>query len=165
MLHVTALNERSRDEFCRLFDSYYKELDCDDDTAHLLDEYVLPDCLAGLIRIYMIYENDEAAGFVIFQIDDIDNDWNLKEGWGDIREIYISPSHRRKGLGKFLLYSAEMFLKENGADRAYCLPYKKAEQFFTDCGYKKTDVYNGDFDCFVYEKLSLENCECKKSGT
>ena len=55
-----------------------------------------------------------------------------------------------------------MKLKEAGAKKSYCLPYAKAIPFFTACGYKKTDDYNSELDCFVYEKPSLNNCDCKK---
>ena len=71
-----------------------------------MDEYILPDLLAGLIRIELLKDGDTYAGFVIYQKDDIDNEWNFKEGWGDVREIYVIPSKRRKGYGEFLLYTA-----------------------------------------------------------
>ena len=135
MLHVYALKDTDMAVFEELFKQYYAELGCTDDTAHLVEEYVIPDMLASLLHVDLIAENGEISGFIIYQIDDINNDWNLKEGWGDIREIYISPSRRRKGLGKFLLYSAEMKLKEAGAEKAYCLPCESAVPFFTSCGY------------------------------
>ena len=161
MIKVTPLNDTCKDEFARLFGLYYRELDCADDTAHLIDEYILPDLLAGLIKIDMLSEEGKYIGFVIYQKDDIDNDWNKKEGWGDIREIFIIPPLRRKGYGKFLLYTAEYRLKESGADKAYCLPEERSVPFFTACGYEKTDEYDGDLDAFVYAKTNLSNCKCK----
>ena len=109
-------------------------------------------------KIDILHDGEKYAGFVIYQTDDINNDWNLKEGWGDVREIYVSPSSRRQGLGKFLLFTAEMKLKESGINRAYCLPYEESASFFTACGYEKTDDYNEDLDCFVYTKTNLKNC-------
>ena len=160
MLHVFPLRDDFREEFTRLFKDYYTELDCADDVNHLIDEYIIPDILAGLIKADLLKDGDDIVGFVIYQIDDINNEWNLKEGWGDIREIYVAPSSRRKGLGKFLLYTAEMKLKEAGAEKAYCLPYEEAVPFFTACGYNQTQEYCEELDCPVFEKLSLENC-CK----
>ena len=160
MIKVAPLTDAFTENFKTLFTEYYTELDCGENVPHLLDEYILPDLLAGLIRIELLQEGEKFIGFVIYQVDDIDNDWNFKEGWGDIREIYVSPDCRKKGYGKFLLYTAEMKLKESGIPRAYCLPYEKSVPFFTACGYKKTDGYCEDLDCAVYEKTNLNNC-CK----
>ena len=157
MLHVYPLKDTGRADFEKLFKEYYAELDCSDDTAHLVDEYIIPDMLAGLLHVDLIAEGGEISGFIIYQIDDIENEWNFKEGWGDIREIYISPSRRRNGLGKFLLYTAEMKLKEEGASRAYCLPCAGAVPFFTACGYSDSSEYCEDLDCNVFEKNNLNN--------
>lgn len=162
MLKVVPLNDKTKDGFCALFGDYYAELDCAEDISHLIDEYIIPDLLSGLLKIDMLFINDVAAGFVVYQIDGAENEWNLKEGWGNIREIYVAPEHRKRGNGKFLLFTAEMKLKENGAEKCYCLPYDAAEKFFVACGYYKTEQYNEELDCNVFEKLSLENCECKK---
>ena len=160
MLQISPLNDKARKEFIMLFTAYYDELGCGDDVNHLIKEYIIPDLLAGLIKIDMLTEGKVYAGFVIYQIDDITNDWNLKEGWGDIREIYVAPARRRQGFGKFLLYTAEMKLRESGAQKSYALPAEGAEEFFAACGYKKTEDYSEDLDCFIYEKLNLNNCEC-----
>lgn len=157
MLHVYPLKDADRNSFEKLFCDYYAELDCGEDAKHLIGEYIIPDLIAGLLHIDLINDNDECAGFIIYQIDDINNDWNLQEGYADIREIYIAPEYRRKGTGRFLLYSAEMKLKEAGAKKAYCLPYAKAIPFFTACGYRNTDRYNDELDCFIFEKNSLNN--------
>ena len=160
MLKVFALQDNFKDEFAKLFSEYYSELGCDDDCGHLIDEYILPDLLAGLLRIDLMQDGDALCGFVIYQKDDIDNDWNFKEGWGDIREIYISPEFRKRGYGKFLLYTAEMKLKERGVNRAYCLPYASSVPFFIACGYTRTEQYSEELDCHVYIKEDLNN-KCK----
>lgn len=164
MICVTSLTDETRGVFEKLFAAYYEELGCEEDSAHLVEEYVIPDLLAGLLQAEMLYDDGTPVGFVIRQIDDIDNEWCFREGWGDIRELYIVPSLRRQGLGKFLLYTAEMKLKEAGADKAYCLPAAGTEGFFTACGYQKTDEYDDEFDCYVYEKHDLNNCECKRQS-
>ncbi len=160
MIKVAPLSDETQKEFEKLFDEYYSELDCDENVPHLLAEYILPDLLAGLIKIDVLKDGDVYAGFVIYQKDDIDNEWNFKEGWGDIREIFVAPSHRRQGLGKFLLYTAEMKLREAGAEKAYCLPVEGTEEFFVSCGYARGNEYSEDLDTFVYEKLNLKN-KCK----
>lgn len=161
MIKVSPLTDTAKNEFTRLFSDYYGELDCADYVPRLIDDYIIPDLLAGLIKIDILHDGKDYAGFVIYQLDDIDNEWNYKEGWGDIREIYVAPSSRGRGLGKFLLFTAEMKLKELGADKVYCLPYEKSADFFAACGYKKTDGYNDELDCPVYEKHNLNN-HCKR---
>lgn len=161
MLKISPLNDLARKPFEELFAAYYFELGCDDDASHLVDEYIIPDLLAGQISIDILQDGEEFAGFVIYQIDDIGNDWNFKEGWGDIREIYVIPSRRREGLGKFLLYTAEMKLRESGATRAYSLPEEESEKFFAACGYERTEGYNPDLDSIVYEKHDISN-KCRE---
>ena len=160
MVKVSPLKDNEKQNFAKLFTDYYSELDCADDAAHLAEEYVIPDLLAGLISVDMLYDGWQTAGFIIYQTDDIDNDWNVKEGWGDVREIYVVPSLRRQGLGRFLLYTAEMKLKECGVQKAYCLPCAGSEGFFRACGYVGSASFNEDTDCFVFEKTNLNN-KCK----
>lgn len=165
MLHVTPLKDNLKDSLYEMFTAYYGELGCEEDCLHLLNEYVLPDILAGLVKCDILEEDGKACGFVLYQIDDIDNEWNFKEGWGDVREIYIAPERRKKGLGKFLLYTAEMKLKEAGADKCYCLPEENAQNFFTACGYTKSQTFNEDLDCFAFEKTNLNNgCRDRQNG-
>ena len=158
MIKVSPLNDATQAQFEKLFTEYYSELGCDDDCEHLLREYILPDLLAGLIKIDILQDGDTYAGFVVYQIDGIENDWNFKEGWGDIREIYVAPSHRRQGLGRFLLYTAEMKLRESGATQSYALPAEDSVPFFTACRYTQTDEYNQELDCPVFVKENLNNC-------
>ena len=160
MVKVSPLKDNEKQNFAKLFTDYYSELDCADDAAHLAEEYVIPDLLAGLISVDILYDGGQTAGFIIYQTDDIDNDWNFKEGWGDVREIYVVPSLRRQGLGRFLLYTAEMKLKERGVQKAYCLPCAGSEGFFRACGYVGSASFNEDTDCFVFEKTNLNN-KCK----
>ncbi len=160
MIAVLPLQDNRMADFEPLFKAYYEELDCDADAQETIDACVLPDVLAGMIFVDIIYEDDVPCGFAIRQIDTMDNDWCWREGWGDIREMYISPASRRKGLGKFLLFTEEMKLREAGAKEAYCLPVEEAEPFFAACGYVKTDQYDSDTDCYVFEKPDLNNHEC-----
>ena len=162
MLQVSPLTDVLKDKFAEMFEAYYKELGCDEDGRHIAEEYIIPDLLAGLLKIDILREDGEAAGFVIYQKDESANDWNFKEGWGDVREIFVLPSRRRQGLGKFLLYTAEMKLRESGVEHCYCLPTITAEEFFKQCGYTDSGVYNPEMDCNVFEKLSLLNGDCCK---
>ncbi len=152
MPQILTLNENYVDGFEKLFTAYYTELDCGEDIPHLLDEYVIPDFKAGLISIQLLKDGEVFAGFVIYQKDDLNHEWNLREGWGDVREIYVTPSHRRAGFGKALLLAAECDMKGLGVDKCYCLPTDESVKFFETCGYMRGNLYNEELDCFVYEK-------------
>lgn len=160
MITVSSVKDNTKDEFLQLFEMYYTELDCDEDAAHIAEEYVLPDVLSGLLSVDLIRDGETFVGFAIYQTDDVKSDFCLKEGWGDIREIFILPEYRRQGLGKFLLYTAEMKLRESGAEKSFTLPTPAAEEFFVSCGYVKTDEHNAELDCYVFEKHDLTN-KCK----
>lgn len=163
MIKCYPLKDFKKDEFCALFSAYYAELGCDEDTGHLLEEYVLPDYLCGLLSIDMLDDGDETVGFIIYQIDGIENEWCKKQGFGDVREIYVAPSHRRQGLGRFMLFSAELKLKEAGAKQAFALPFEGTESFFAACGYADGGEYCEELDCNYYIKTNLNNT-CKRCG-
>lgn len=159
MVRVFPLNDKYAETFGKMFADYYDELGCDENTEHLVKEYVLPDLLAGLLRVDLIEEDGAVCGFCIYQTDEPGNDWNFKDGWGDIREIYVTMNRRRRGLGRFLLYTAEMRLKETGTENIYALPDADAADFFAACGYELTDEECAELDCNVFVK-SAKNCCC-----
>ena len=162
MIRVFPLNDRYADIFGKMFADYYDELGCDEDAEHLVREYVLPDLIAGLLRGDMKEEGGEACGVCIYQQDEPGNDWNFKDGWGDIREIYVIMAKRRRGLGRFLLGTAEMRLKEAGAKNVYALPTSEAADFFAACGYELTDEVCPELECNVFSK-PLGGCRCGKN--
>lgn len=158
MLKLYPLQDLSLTTFKTLFSRYYGELGCDDDCDHLLDEYVVPDYLAGLLSVDLLDDDGETVGFIIYQTDDITNEWNRKEGWGDIREIFLTCDARGKGYGKFMLYAAEMKLRERGAQKIYALPPESSLGFFRACGYADSGEYDGELDCPVYIKTGCNGC-------
>ncbi len=146
-MEISELTPQYLSAFEKLFTDYYTELGCDDDCAHLLSEYVLPDFEARLLQIYLCKDED-VCGFIIFQRDDIDNDWNFKEGWGDIRELYVSQGSRKKGFGKALVRFAEGEL----GGKIYTLPTEESEPFFMKCGYSDSGEYCAELDNKVFTK-------------
>lgn len=154
---VREITEKYFPAFEKLFCDYYAELDCEDDPLHLFKEYVLPDLKAGLFRTGVAIKESnnrggEIVGFVIFQIDDVLNDWNFKEGCGDVRELYVIPSLRKKGIGRALLSFAEAALKADGASEIYTLPTEESERFFIKCGYADAGEYCAEADNKVFGK-------------
>ncbi|MCD8040850.1 MAG: GNAT family N-acetyltransferase [Clostridia bacterium] len=162
MVKVFPLRDTYAEKFKDMFMVYYLELGCEENGAHLAEEYVIPDMLAGLLRVDIIEEDGNICGFCIYQTDSKENEWNFKEGFGDIREIYIESDCRKKGLGKFILYTAEMKLKESGVKEIYTLADGDAAGFFAACGYELTSEECEELDCNVYLKTaSACGCSCK----
>lgn len=152
-MRINVLTEKTRAAFCALFKEYYDELDCGEDTDHLLDEYVLADFDAQLLKI-AVAEEDEVCGFVIYQTDSIENEWCLREGMGTVRELYVRPRFRGKGCGGALLAYAEDRFKDGGVKRVYVLPADGTQGFFISAGYAESDEYCEDTDCnFFYKEL------------
>ena len=152
IMTIRSLKERDLRSLKELFCSYYEELGCDDDPLPLFTDCVAPDWRANLLSIAVAEEGEKLCGFIIFQIDDVINDWCFAEGKGDIREIYVGRSERRKGLGKALLLFAENALKNTGAKEVYLLPTDESEGFFISCGYKDIGDYCAELDCKVFGK-------------
>ena len=153
-MDIVAPDGRNRAAFCKLFKDYYSELDCDEDIEHLLDEYVLADYAAGLLSIAVAREGDAACGFVIWQVDARENEWCLKEGMGTVRELYVAPAARQKGMGSALVRYAEGKLAAQGADTLYVLPAEGSQAFFLSLGYAEADEYCEETDCnFFYKQV------------
>ena len=138
--------------FKKLFCDYYAELDCEEDPLPLFDDYLLPDLKAGLFGAGVTEVDGEVGGSVIFQIDDLLNDWNFKEGAGDVRELYVAPAFRGRGLGTALLSYAENSLTSDGAREIYTLPVEECESFFIARGYADGGEYCADSDNKVFVK-------------
>lgn len=95
MIKITPLTDTNVSHFNKMFNDYYSELDCDEDVCHLLDEYVIPDIKAGLIFADLLEADGVFAGFVIYQRDDIDNEWCPMEGWRYTRDIRLSRTQEK----------------------------------------------------------------------
>ncbi len=139
--------------FEKLFCDYYAELDCEEEPLHLFNEYLLPDLQANLFDVAVSVDGGTVTGFAVFQIDDILNDWNFKEGCGDIRELYVAPAFRRRGAGSALLLFAENKLADSGAREIYTLPVEESETFFYCRGYSDTGEYCAEADNKVFGKI------------
>ncbi len=151
-MEVKLISKKDYKRFEKLFCDYYVELDCEDDPLHLFREYVLADLKANLLQAALCVSCGNAEGFVIFQTDDVINDWCFKDGWGDVRELYVMPSLRQQGFGTALLKFAEEALKKAGAQNIYTLPTEESEKFFLSRGYSDTGEYCAELDNKVFGK-------------
>lgn len=151
-MRVRPVPENGFQAFEKLFCDYYAELDCDEAPLPIFTDYLLPDFKAGLFDVGVCEVDGEIVGFIIFQIDDLINDWNFKEGFGDVRELYVAPAFRRRGVGSALLAYAEASLAASGATEIYTLPVEECENFFISRGYSDGGEYCADADNKVFVK-------------
>lgn len=94
----------------------------------------------GIIHIAMALENSSPIGFSVYQIDSPQSDWCKRPGWGSIREFYIQPPHRSKGLGTQLAAWTEDQLRRLGAQSLY-LTADDAIPFWEHCGFSNTHEF------------------------
>ncbi|MCM1438341.1 MAG: GNAT family N-acetyltransferase [Roseburia sp.] len=154
---IRPICESDLPAFKQLFCDYYSELDCEDDPLSLFDDLLLPDLKAELFAVGVAECGEKVCGFVIYQTDDVLNDWNFKEGCGDVRELYVAPAFRRRGAGSALLNFAEKQLLADGASEIYLLPVEESEAFFIKRGYLDSGEYCPEADNKVFGK----NCHKK----
>ena len=133
---VRPIEKRDYTAFRSMFTDYFNELDCEDDPECTFDEYLLPDFESGGFSVAVAEENGAVIGFVIYQIDELIGEWNFKEGWGDVREMFVAFEHRGRGIGSALLKYAEDALLNEGADGVYLLPVEEYEEYFLHRGYE-----------------------------
>lgn len=90
---------------------------------------------AGILRLDLLEHGGEAAGFAIYQIDTPQSDWCERVGWGFIREVYVRPSARGRGLGRFWAQYLCAQLTSMGARGIY-LTADDAQGFWQACGFE-----------------------------
>ena len=73
---------------------------------------------------------------------------------GDVRELYVSPAERQKGVGSALLSFAEGQLKAAKVKEVYTLPTEGSEAFFLAKDYLEADEFCEETGCnFFYKEL------------
>ncbi|MDR2687256.1 MAG: GNAT family N-acetyltransferase [Oscillospiraceae bacterium] len=105
---------------------------------------IVADCLAqGEFWTYLARDGGALRGFVIAQVDGEGKDWCKRPGWGFIRELYVAPSHRGKGVAGKLVRRAECSILQSGASRVYLTT--DLTGFWEAMGYTNSgEVYEGN---------------------
>jgi len=138
---IQPLTPEREADFASLFLSYFQELEKEDPqplNPGIITEKLIPFILdqwrKGLIHIELCMTDLAAAGFSIYQIDHPESDWCKRPGWGFIREFYIRPESRRKGLGHAMAAHVVAALKDMGTAQVY-LTSDNAVAFWQHCGF------------------------------
>lgn len=102
-----------------------------------------------------IIKKDKICGFIIYQIDSELSDWNLKTGYGYIREFYIAKDYRGKGLGTLLVENAENSLKSLGVDNVYLTSAESeaVKNFYVKNKYTTNNIICAENGNVIYEKV------------
>lgn len=148
MIKIRKLLKDKYEIFTKMFCDYFDELGENIDKEIIIDKIINKQIIKSVESKVcyvdlMIYENKE-IGFIIYQIDSSDSDWNEREGQGFIREFYIEKKYRNKGLGSLLLKNAESKLKKLGATSIYLNSgnNRSTIQFYESKGYENEHIKN-----------------------
>ena len=137
---IIPYEQTHRQILSSLLTDYFTELGSDipEQIIHgKLMDLIERQCRAGIIHTVIAVTEDLPIGFSIFQIDSTESDWCKRPGWGFIREFYIIPAFRKKGMGRLLARYTEDALRHLGTRQLY-LTADNATAFWQRCGWRLT---------------------------
>lgn len=138
---IQAYTSDRKPQLAKLLTAYFLEISDDlseDIIREKLTDFIHQQHQKGVVSISFVLDGTAAAGFSIYQIDTPESDWCKRPGWGFIREFYISPPYRKKGIGRLLCRHTEQQLCSLGAARLY-LTADNAIPFWQKCGWTHTE--------------------------
>jgi ribosomal protein S18 acetylase RimI-like enzyme len=91
----------------------------------------------GIVCLGVLVAGGAPEGFILYQVDTPQSDWCEKEGFGFIREVYVSERLRGQGYGRRLAVYAENTLFAQGIGAIY-LTAEKSGAFWEKLGYRNT---------------------------
>lgn len=101
-------------------------------------------CFSGS-RGYIAYDNEEPIGFVEF---------SDKDSLGHIDNMFILPTHTKKGIGTELFKLAENDLKNQGIENFSIRSTLNAQEFYAGFGYalKEPGIARAGLEIVIMEK-------------
>jgi len=134
MTEIVRFEESVRAAFDGLFVRYFIDDLPEEVIRAKICPFLFESWKRGVMEIFLARGEDRHIGFGICQIDRPESDWCKRPGWGFIREFYVDPAFRRRGVGRALCARIEDRLREMGAARAY-LTSGGAVPFWLALGY------------------------------
>jgi len=150
ILPYNPSNPLQKSALRHLLVQYFAALDWKDPKDAIPPSYVpkiltrVAEMLAqGKFWVYLAREKSKLCGFVIAQIDGEGKDWCKRPGWGFIRELYVLPGYRGKGIAGKLVRRAEASLLQGGASQIYLT--SDLTGFWEALGYENSgEIYEGN---------------------
>lgn len=140
-MQIELLSDRYLDQFKEMFVDYFVSDLKAPFAPEVIRDQIAPKpaeaSAAGYAPVLLAVDGDRAVGFIQFQIDSEESDWNDRPGWGFIRECYVRRDYRRRGVGTALVQTADASMREAGASRAY-LTCEDNFAFWESMGWERT---------------------------
>ena len=150
-MRIVEYNTIYQNDFTEMFLKYFNEDLQYEISEEVFKERLLPlmekEKLFDIIEILLAIEDGETVGFIIYQIDCEDSDWNKREGWGFVRELYVDKNYRHKSIGSALvgemekdLFDVDIYLTS------------QVDEFWLKNQYEKTDMVDEINEQSIFEK-------------
>ncbi len=126
--------------FTEMFSTYFRndfKIEIADEKLETICQDIADYSILDISPVDILLVDATPVGFIIYQIDNKKSNWCEHEGWGFIREVYITHSMRGRGFGSTLITNAEKKLYDKGVEHIY-LTSDEAGGFWRQCGYKET---------------------------
>ena len=149
---IRSCRRRDLPAFCALLTRYFREdlhLPLSTEQAQELAEDIYAEVRIG-VPLELAFWGGEPVGFIDYQTDHPASSWCFHPGWGCIRELYVTPEHRRHGVARALIARAEAAAKRTGTPMLY-LTADDAIPFWEHLGFVRSGRIN--------EKNGLEELE------
>jgi len=105
-----------------------------------------------IVFLDILIIDDAAKGFILYQVDSPESDWCVKEGYGTIRELYISADLRYAGYGRALASYAESRLNLKNINGLYLTSEDEAMGFWAKMGYRDSGEICSENDSPIFVK-------------
>ncbi|MCL2177610.1 MAG: GNAT family N-acetyltransferase [Firmicutes bacterium] len=100
--------------FKKMFTQYFTHdfnINLTDEQFQNICEHIEKQVLEKIQFVDLLILDGIVIGFINYQIDSPKSDWNFKETWGCIREVFIDLNFRKKGYATKLINHAETELR------------------------------------------------------
>lgn len=141
-MKLQELSQEDYPVFHELLTAYYRDGEDADTEQAVLDGFI--ESLFSMVMeqniqgTFMVH-NSEVVGFVLWMIDTPNGIFSEIPGYGTFLEIGVCPAFRGKGFGFQAVKHVETQMKQSGAAHFYVSVYPPAADFWTKCGYVKTE--------------------------
>ena len=144
------ISDFKNEQFISAFKTALQEFSVD---LSKLDSYIEEFNAAGNIYAYVLAnEQGEAIGMIQFQKTELSNQY-IKEEYGLIRDFWIAPAYRKKGLGASLLKDTEKYFAANNIGFIILSSRKEAIGFYRKNGYFEKKNAQSFNKMIVMEKI------------